>query len=225
MNIYIDIDGTTAYTNVAVYIRLCNELLRLAIADELLATVQTVEAFEALPEVQRFRARFEEQEYQHMIEIIGTDPRHAVAAKVMSGAQAGVAHLAAYGSIGYCTARSGFPWDDALHEATYQWLSDQQFIQPTNVIFCESPLEKLRWVAKQLDVEPQMTILIDDSWHALMDGFQHLESQEQLLLEHSLILGAFRAKDQDMAPHPLRIIPFPRWSHVDQFVAHLHQVC
>lgn len=225
MNILVDIDGTTAYGNVAVHIRLCNELLHLAIDQETLDSIQTFTAFEMLPEMQAFKARVEDWKYRHMIDIIDTDPRAAAAAKVMSGACDGVRYLSSFGEIGYCTARSGFPWDDELHEATYQWLDEQQFVAPKNVLFCESPLDKLHCIAEHLSANPQTTILIDDLWDVLLEKFQELDEQEQELLTRHLILGAIWADQEDIPEHPLRIIPLRWWKQVDQFTTRLQQVC
>src|SRR6266446_2688935 len=69
MRIFLDIDGTIACDNQALYLMLCNLALKLGIAGERLVGL-TYDEFYALPEVTAYRERVGEQRYETNVRII-----------------------------------------------------------------------------------------------------------------------------------------------------------
>ncbi len=65
--IAIDIDGTLGYRDRQEYMKICNETLKLAIAEEHLQHISSLNAFYQLPEVQAYKERVGEAYYKKAI--------------------------------------------------------------------------------------------------------------------------------------------------------------
>src|SRR5579883_1687290 len=73
--IAIDIDGTLGYRDRQEYMRTCNETLNLAIAEERLQHISSLNAFYQLPEVQAYKERVGEVYYKKAIGWIDFHPQ------------------------------------------------------------------------------------------------------------------------------------------------------
>jgi hypothetical protein len=231
--IWIDIDGTLAYKNEALLVRLYAQYLQLAIAPETLLSVHDVSTFERLPEVVQFKASVGLVKYDYLLELLVYLPEHLEASALMDNAVPGMQTLStslAGVPVGYCTARKGNTerWNREVQEATRQWLHIHQFPQADQTQFCADSRAKLQWIASKLAVapEPQPVLFIDDLYDTLVAHFCTLEPSEKDLLSQFLILGAFGAETCPQEA-PFCLLPLPSWETIGQFIALLaeHMDC
>lgn len=222
--ILIDIDGVVAQKNLAMLLPLYNEYFNLDLSSSDLQSLHSIDAFEELQEVQKFRERVGETRYNYLMQIVVYDPRHMQAAGVISQATEGVQHLAkrCCQELGYCTARFGMTeqWNIDLQQATRHWLRKLSFPNADQILFCRSPQGKLETIAAHLHEQPQSVLLIDDMYEMLLGILPSLPTLDQEILSRHLTIGAYRAEvEQGEWKHSsVRVLPLPQWEKIQTFV-------
>lgn len=191
-------------------------------------SVNSVRAFEQLPEVQAFKQSVGTTKYTYLLELLVYLPEHLEHASVTEGSYEGVMKLAQYqgDGLGYCTARIGntASWDRDLQEATRLWLQHHQFPHAENTLFCAGPRAKLHAIAARLAIDPQPVLLIDDLYDRLVEHFSALEIKEQRLLSQYLVLGAYGATRASAGQQaPIHLIPLHSWKDMDMFLIMLDE--
>jgi hypothetical protein len=219
--IAIDIDGTITFErNMRIFAQVCNERLQLGIGDERLATLD-YHSLLAQPEVVAYRQRIGEASFRYELGWVNLDPRVLVSLIPALGAVEGIKKLEAVGDIAYYTARyvPDLPEESrAMAVATRQWLLEQKFPHAANVVFCESPKEKLVSLARQLAGEAQAVIMIDDRYSRLLEVMTEFDQAMQDILRRFLTLVAFGAEIRPEECNGIRVIPFASWSHIDMLI-------
>jgi len=222
MRIFLDVDGTIACDNQALYLTLCNLALKLGIAEERLAGL-TYDEFYALPEVTAYREQAGEQRYETNVRIIAHTPILQRHLEVVDGAINGARFLAQSGNLCYCTARKTARYeklDEAMASATRDWLEARGFPNPQDVFFCTSFLEKLSFCAAHIEETGEDVMLVDDSYEQLLDRIDQLEAGQRDLLRQHFMLLAFDA--QEVPEHaPVRVVALPSWSQVELAIQHI----
>lgn len=217
MRIFLDVDGTIACGNQALYLTLCNLALKLGIAEERLAGL-TYDEFYALPEVTAYREQVGEQRYNTNVRIIAHTPILQRHLEVVDGAINGARFLAQSGNLCYCTARKTARYeklDEAMASATRDWLEASGFPNPQDVVFCTSFLEKLSCCAAHIEETGEDVMLVDDSYEQLLSRVDQLEASQRDLLSQHFTLLAFEA--QEAPEHaPVRVVALPSWNQVKQ---------
>ncbi len=211
--IAVDIDGTLGYRDRQEYMKTCNETLKLAIAEERLQPISSLNAFYQLPEVQAYKERVGEASYKKAIGWIDFHPQVLRTTRLLPGAKEGIALLATVGNVAYYTARYSAQSEErsqAMAQATLEWLVLCELAHPTNAVFCDGLPGKLRQLAQAIASEAQPVILIDDQYSRLLEQLTDLDEEPARLLRHSLMLIAFGAHT---APEdaPIPVIALPSW--------------
>jgi len=222
MHIFLDVDGTIACDNQALYLSLCNLALKLGIDEERLAGL-TNDEFYVLPEVTAYRKQVGEQRYNTSVRIIAHTPILQRHLEVVDGAIDGARFLAQSGDLRYCTARKTArheDLDEAMARATRDWLAASGFPNPQDVIFCTSLLEKLSFCAAHIGKTGEEVVLVDDSYEQLLSEIDQLETRQGDLLRQHFTLLAFGA--QEAPEHaPLRVVALPTWDQVVRVTQHI----
>jgi hypothetical protein len=217
MYILLDVDGTIASDNQALYLSLCNLALKLGIDEERLAGL-TYDEFYVLPEVAAYREQVGEQRYNTNVRIIAHTPILQRHLEVIDGAVNGACFLAQSGNLRYCTARKTARYeelDEAMASATCDWLEASGFPNPQDVIFCTSLLEKLSFCAAHIGKTGEDVVLVDDLYEQLLIEFEKLAVRHRTLLQQHFTLLAFGA--QEVPEHELlRVVALPTWDQVEQ---------
>lgn len=220
MRIAIDIDGTICVQNVKRYMQVCNEKLKLGIERERLVTL-TYANFLLQPEVLAYQQKWGEEYARRMMGWIDLDPEVLVDVLPIPGAIEGTHKLAKLGAITYYTARytsHSVEISQGMADATRQWLHKHQFPAPDDVIFCESPQDKLTRIAKWSASEDQAVIMIDDRYPKLLEVATTLSEHLQQIIRRSVTLVAFGATGELADCHGIEVIPFRTWCLVDSLV-------
>ncbi len=222
MYILLDVDGTIACDNQALYLSLCNLALKLGIDEERLAGL-TYDEFYVLPEVIAYREQVGEQRYNTNVRIIAHTPILQRHLEVVDGAINGARFLAQSGNLRYCTARKTARFeelDEAMARATRDWLEANGFPNPQDVIFCTSLLEKLSFCAAHIGKTGEEVMLVDDSYEQLLSKVDQLEARQGDLLRQHFTLLAFGT--QGVLEHtPLRVVALPTWDQIEQVTQHI----
>jgi hypothetical protein len=222
MYIFLDVDGTIACDNQALYLSLCNLALKLGIDEERLVGL-TYDEFYALPEVTAYREQVGEQRYNTNIRIIAHTPILQRHLEVVDGAINGARFLAKSGNLCYCTARKTARFeelDEAMARATREWLEASGFPNPQDVIFCTSLLEKLSFCAAHIGKTGEEVVLVDDSYERLLSEFKKLVARQRTLLQQHFTLLAFGA--QEAPEHaPFHVAALPMWDQIEQVTQHI----
>lgn len=211
--IAIDIDGTLGYRDRQEYMKTCNETLNLAIAEERLQTLSSLNAFYQLPEVQAYKERVGEAYYRKAIGWIDFHPQVLRTTRLLPGAKEGVMLLATLGNVAYYTARysaQSTERSQAMAQATLEWLAARDFVNPTNAVFCDGLPGKLRQLAQAVASDAQPVILIDDQYTRLLEQLTDLDEESAQLLRSSLMLVAFGARTVP-TDAPIPTIALPSW--------------
>jgi len=222
MRIFLDVDGTIACGNQALYLTLCNLALKLGIDEERLVGL-TYDEFYALPEVTAYREWVGEQRYETNVRIIAHTPILQRHLEVVDGAINGARFLAQLGNLCYCTARKTARYeklDEAMASATRDWLEARRFPNPQDVVFSTSFLEKLSFCAAHIEETGEDVMLVDDSYEQLLDRIDQLEAGQRDLLRQHFMLLAFDARE--VPEHaPVRVVALPSWSQVELAIQHI----
>jgi hypothetical protein len=211
--IAVDIDGTLGYRDRQEYMKTCNKTLKLAIAEERLQHISSLNAFYQLPEVQTYRERVGEAYYKKAIGWIDFHPQVLRTTRLLPGAKEGVRLLAMVGNVAYYTARYSAQSEErsqAMAQATLEWLALYDFVNPTNAVFCDGLPGKLRQLAQTVAGDPGPVILVDDQYSRLLEQLLDLDDEPAQLLKRSLILVAFGARTAP-AGAPVPTIALPSW--------------
>ena len=211
--IAIDIDGTLGYRDRQEYMRTCNETLNLAIAEERLQHISSLNAFYQLPEVQAYKERVGEVYYKKAIGWIDFHPQVLRTTRLLAGAKEGVTLLATLGNVAYYTARysaQSVERSQAMAQATLEWLALCDFVNPTNAVFCDGLPGKLRQLAQAIASDPGPAILVDDQYTRLLEQLTDLDEEAAQVLRRSLMLVAFGARTAP-ADTPIPTIALPSW--------------
>lgn len=223
MRIAVDIDGTICVQNVKRYMQVCNEKLKLGIEYERLATL-TYTNFLQQPEVLAYKQKWGEEYARLTMGWIDLDPEVLVDVLPIPGAIDGVCKLAEVGAVTYYTARytsQSIETSQAMANATRQWLRKHLFPSPEEIIFCESPQDKLIRIAERSATEDRAVILIDDRYPKLLEVVEILDSRLQEILRRYVTLVAFGATSELAECYGIEVIPFETWPSVDQLIERL----
>lgn len=210
--IAIDIDGTLGYRDRQQYMKTCNETLKLAIAEEHLHNI-SLQTFYQLPEVQTYKQQVGETYYERAIGWVDFHPEVLRTTLLLPNAREGVALLAGVGNVAYYTARYSAQSEERSQEmaqATLEWLSACDLVNPTSAVFCDGLPGKLRQLAQAIAGHPEPVILIDDQYTRLLEQLPKLDEEPAQILYRSLILVAFGARTVP-AGIPVPIIALPSW--------------
>lgn len=152
-----------------------------------------------------------------MIGWIDLDPEVLVAVLPIPGAVEGVQRLTELGEVAYWTARytpESAETSQAMADATRQWLREQLFPFPEQVIFCESPQDKLIRIAERSEAEDLSVILIDDRYLKLLEVAGYLDDRLQAILRRRVTILAFRATSVPEECYDIPVIPFRSWQSI-----------
>jgi hypothetical protein len=128
--------------------------------------------------------------------------------EVFPGAQAGINHLTQLGNVTYATARAS-----NVEEITHEWLRQQEFPLPDQVIFCNGVAEKLLALAPYAGP----LVLIDDRWSQLLDVLTQYSGKHRVLrsLHDRLTLIAFGAVQADLpGSSVVPVVPLAQWERI-----------
>ncbi len=220
MYITFDLDGTLCYRNLQVYLQLVNEVLELSIPQERLRSLNQVTLLEQ-PEAQAAKKRLGDENFRKMVGWSDFDPRSLLERLMYPGAQATVKKVAEKHQVAYSTARAcahDQRKHDAIVQATIQWLTEKDFVNPESCSFCYSISDKLVLLAEHARKTGEHCVLVDDNYRRLLDVYNILDAGVQATLCLSFSLVAFRAKEVPSDCYGLRILPLTRWSTFDQIL-------
>ncbi|GCF10289.1 hypothetical protein [Dictyobacter arantiisoli] len=224
VEVLCDIDGPLAWGNQQSLFQTYDDYFKLNLSKEQLKTVNSIDEFEALPEMVAFKSRVGPVKYNFLKQVVVLDPQLLRSANVISDAVEGVNLLATHGQAGYCTARRGMNerWTADVKKATRAWLQDKSFPHYKRVTFCEGPEGKLAFIASKLIASPQhIIVLIDDLYEKMICLFKTLADQEQEVLSQRFILGAYGSGPCATFDIPFKVIPLHSWKDADAFVCEL----
>ncbi len=223
MQIFLDVDGTIARNNRALYVALCNRKLKLGIDEERLAGLPYEEFF-TLPEVTAYRERVGEKRYQWSLHLLTLDPELQRQMEIIDGAVEGARLLVQSGDLRYCTSRKTTWHEDlnaAMARATHYWLKVNGFPNHQQVVFCTSPREKLSFCAARIEETGEEIVLVDDLYECLLSEVGELEARRRELLQLQLTLWAFGARECHLPEHtPFRVVAFPAWDQIECVTQH-----
>jgi uncharacterized HAD superfamily protein len=210
----VDIDGTIAGANIPLLLSLCNKKLKLGIDEKQLQGVG-YEDFLALPEVMAHRATVGERRFAWNLRLLALDPEHQVDMVPLDHAAAALTRLAQQGTLSYYTARvtSLEALNAQMARATTRWLAKHGFPVPSDVVFCDSPQDKLERLTSLIRETGEQVILIDDQEAPLLAAVYLLPEQDRTALD-GLTLYAFGVRAV-RGSAPLRVIALPDWSQVE----------
>ena len=219
-DIAVDIDGTICWRNVKRFLQVCNTKLQFGIEEKRLETL-TYDEFLQQPEVLAYRQKWGEERAQLAIRWIDLDPEVLVAVLPIPGAVEGVQRLTGLGKVTYWTARytpESAETSQAMADATRQWLREQHFPFPEEVIFCESPQDKLIRIAERSEAEDLSIILVDDRYSKLLEVAGYLDNHLQTILRRRVTILAFRAISVPEECYDISVIPFRSWKAIDTII-------
>ena len=131
----------------------------------------------------------------------------------MAGAVDGIHTLAKRGSVTYFTACSDSHNAErsmVMAVTACQWLREQKFPFPEQVVHCQDLTDKLFTIMASLQVG-ETILLIDDQYEQLIHAITALAQPAQDLLRRQLIIGAYKAKSAPEECHGVRVFPFLSW--------------
>lgn len=219
MRILIDLDGTIAKRNTLHFIQKCNNYLDLAQEPEHLGNISWKQWL-GLPTVRAYRERVGESAWAWKLRCVMLDPGVQRNMLPMYGAIESVQRLGALGHIAYCTCRKttfSEEWNAHMAQATKDWLATQGFPNPTDVIFCTTPAEKLRVIAGLLIKSQEPVLLIDDLAQQLLVDTLTLTEQERAVLMEHFTLCVFHAKHVSTTTL-FRTVALQYWTQVDELL-------
>lgn len=220
MYITFDLDGTLCYRNMQTYLQIVNEVLGLHIPQERLSSLNQVTLLEQ-PEAQDARIRLGDEKFRKTIGWSDFDPRSLLERQMYPGAQAAVKKVAEKHQVAYSTARAcahDQKTHDAIVQATTQWLTEKEFVNPNSCFFCYSIADKLLLLAEHTSKTGEHCVLIDDNYGRLLDVYDTLDADIQSSLRTSFSLIAFRAKELPDNCRGLHVLPLIKWSLFDQIL-------
>jgi uncharacterized HAD superfamily protein len=217
----IDIDGTIAGRNMRQFARVCNESLSLGITLDQLPKKMLYTTFLRLPEVTAYQLRVGQQRFDRDIRWIDLDPQVLLAMVPLPGAVQGITQLVQYTTVSYYTVRyssTQLHKNQAMASATQQWLTEKQFPQSCNIVFCTSIADKLNRLAGRIKAEAESIILIDDRYSRLLEELMRVDQCHVDLLRQHLQLVAFGAREVPERCHGFQVIPLPTWNDLSLYI-------
>lgn len=214
----VDIDGTIAYRNMHVFLRLCRNLVDVGEVE-----VASYRDFLALPQIMEYQNRIGARRFSYEMRWLDLHPDSLRHAEIVRGAVEGLHLLSTTGEIWYYTARSCTSPEisQAMAEATREWLLKNHFPSPHQVVFCASPKDKLVRLAELAAAHRTSMALIDDKHARLLQACEELavEQPEQFtLLQEFLTLIAFPAWQGDKNAIHIQTEGLPSWRYIERLV-------
>ncbi|GLV61197.1 hypothetical protein KDH_80130 [Dictyobacter sp. S3.2.2.5] len=216
MRIAIDIDGTLCWANLPVFLDECNRQFHLNVDSATLGSLETKEAFYALPEVQAVRS--DHPYLEDELAWIEYRERCILASLPLDNAAEGVAKLGAIGDITYYTSRycEEPKIQIEIEQSTKKWLKLYRFSNKPKIIFCNRIQGK---VLEILNIaKSEYTILIDDSYVRVIEEIHRLKSHEYAVLQERLLLVAMRAYDYELPLSGLNLVALPSWEDLENIL-------
>ncbi len=216
MHSAIDIDGTIGYRNERDFLLACNESFHLRIDPVSLDTL-SYRQFLHRPELLAYREYVGEDAFQLAFGWLDMQYRVVMSALPMTGSVEGIHLLAKQGPVTYFTACSAFHIAErsmVMAGTAHQWLREQTFPSPEQVVSYQDLTEKLLHIAGFLKGGETM-LLIDDHYELLLHAITALAQPIQDMLRRQLILGAYKAHTAPQECYGVRVLPFPSWHQID----------
>jgi hypothetical protein len=158
MHILVDLDGTVARCNPAVFVLLCNYTLKLNIPRKDLENL-TYEDFLQRSEVSSYRQQIGEAIFNYQLSCVKLSPVYWRSSLPVPSATKATMQLSSIGNLSYATCRKITLADpdkaeiankinQDIEKATHEWLMEQGFPHPNKVFFCTTLQEKLTMIAE-----------------------------------------------------------------------------
>lgn len=221
--IVLDIDQTLAQGVVPAHMRRYNVRLGLGMDDQAIAATEIFTSTFGVPEIINYRQQGEaaEVKFQAVRREIRTSPEVHLAFQALPGSVEGVQELLEVGDVSYYTVRP-----HEVDGATKEWLAQQGFPNPNEVVICDSPTDKLtRILTDKILSKPEAergpVILVDDRYAELAEAAQQLQDPELKGALRNLVLVGFTLTNEALREgsfYPetgLRTLALPSWQKPD----------
>ena len=232
--IVLDIDQTLAQGVVPAHMALYSRKLRLGMDPDAIAQTASYPRTFDVPQILKFRnqvtadgqpdevrTKKAERIFQKVRAEIRTSPEVHLAFQALPGSVEGVRQLLEIGGVSYYTVRP-----HEVNGATKEWLAQQGFPNPEEVVICDSPADKLTRILNDRilskpEAERGPVILIDDRYEELAEAAQQLQDPELKGALRNLVLVGFTLTNEALwqgSFYPgtgLRTLALPSWQRPD----------
>jgi hypothetical protein len=227
MQILMDIDGTIARQDDAQLILLFWKVLSLP--PDTGPQLEHITELLALPQVQTARDRMGEKRFRLLMSMAQQSEAAIMSRQVVPGAYEARCQLAHLGQFRYCTVRKATysgtkritaqaidTLNACTQRATHDWLTQQRFLYPEQVIFCRRARGKLEAIAACIR-ERERVLFVENELDAIVKVFAELPRERQAQIAVHTILLAFGYHARKLVSHitDLRCLALPSWDRLD----------
>ena len=239
MQIFMDIDGTIAHQNDAQLIPLFWQVLGLP--PDTCPQLKHMTELLALPQVQTVRERMGEKRFRLLISMTQQSESAIMSRHVVPGAYEALCRLAHMGQLRYCTARKATysgtkgtkgttaqaidTLNTRMQRATHDWLAQQHFPCPDQVLFCCGARGKLEAIAACIH-ENERVLFVENELDAVVEAFAELPREIQAQIAAHTIVLAFGYDARKLASYitDLRCLALSSWDRLDDVLSTLNEV-